>query len=141
MSQQASQFALPVEGDQIPVLAVHIDRAAIVRYCGASDDYTNVHWDQDHVKAQGFPDVIVHGWLVFAYMTQAVTNWIPREYAAITDFAVRYRRPVYPGPMSCGGKVLKRHEENGVQRIDLELWTKSGDGVTTTTATMTLEAN
>lgn len=133
-----ADFARIQEGQEIPLLEAQIDRAAIVRYAGASDDYNKVHWDQEHVKAQGFEDVIVHGWFTFAYMTQAVTNWIPREIADITDFAVRYRRPTYPGAVTCGGKVLRRREEDGARLIDLELWAKDSKGVVTTTATMTV---
>lgn len=132
--------ALPAlaAGQEIPVLETAIDRAALVRYAGASDDYTYVHWDQPRMLAEGHPDVVVHGWLTFAYMCQTVTSWAPPELADITSYAVRYRRPSFPGRLICGGQVTAVREADGARFVDLELWSKDGEGAVTTTATMTL---
>ena len=132
--------ALPdlAQGQEIPVVEVEIDRAALVRYAGASDDYTYVHWDQPRMLAEGHPDVVVHGWLTFAYMCQAVTDWAPPELADISSYAVRYRRPSFPGRLSCGGRVTAVREADGRRLVDLELWSKDAEGALTTTATMTL---
>jgi len=126
------------EGQEIPVLATEVDRLTLVKYAGASDDYTYVHWDHPRMIADGFPDVVTHGWLTFAYMCRAVTEWAPAEVADIRSYAVRYRKPTYPGPVTCGGRVVRRRHEAGTDLVDLELWSKDGDGQTTTTATMTL---
>lgn len=115
-----------------------IDTLMMVKYCGASDDYAPVHWNHPMMVDQGFPGVVVQGWLTFAYMTQAVTNWIPLEVADVAKYAVRYRKPSFPGAMTVGGVVLDRRKEDGKKLVDLELWAKDADGAVTTTATMTL---
>src|SRR5690606_23689465 len=75
------------EGQEVPPLDVVATRETLVRYAGASDDYAYQHWDRHRMIELGFEDVVVHGWLTFAYMTRAVTDWIPREVADIRSFA------------------------------------------------------
>jgi acyl dehydratase len=137
MSQIAA-FADVHEGQQLPELEMTIDRLSLVKYAGASDDYSFQHWDHPRMTAQGFPDVVAHGWLTFGYMCRAVNDWAPPEIADIQAFAVRYRRPTFPGRVVCGGRVVKTREENGQRLADLDLWARNGDGEVTTTATMTL---
>lgn len=131
-------FADLLPGQEIPPLQMTVDTATLVRYAGASDDYAPQHWDHKLMTGQGFPGVVVHGWLTFAYMCQAVTNWLPREIADITHFSVRYHRPTFPGLVLCGGKVAATRVEDDARLVDLQLWAKDGGGEVTTTATMTL---
>ena len=72
-------FASIEVGQTIPPLEHEIDRLMMVKYCASSEDYAGVHWDQEYMKGQGFPDVVTQGWLTFALMCQSVTNWIPPE--------------------------------------------------------------
>lgn len=126
------------EGQDVPPLEVVAGRDALVRYAGASDDYAYQHWDHPRMVELGFEDVVVHGWLTFAYMTRAVTDWIPREVADIREFAVRYRKTTLPGPIECGGQVVRVRDGDAGLLVDLDLWAKDGRGELTTTATMTL---
>lgn len=126
------------EGQEAPPLEVVAGRDTLVRYAGASDDYAYQHWDHPKMIALGFEDVVVHGWLTFAYMTRVVTDWIPPEVADIKDFAVRYRKTTLPGPIRCGGQVVRVRDGASGPLVDLELWARDGAGELTTTATMTL---
>jgi len=125
-------------GQPIPALEVAISREDLVKYAGAADDYTYVHWDHPRMTAEGFADVVVHGWLTFAHMCRAVTNWIPPELAAVQAYAVRYRRPTFPGKVACGGEVVEVCEGPQGPLVKLSLWARDADGEVTTTATMTL---
>lgn len=125
----------PNQGDVVPTLSVQITRADLVRYAGASDDYVRQHWDHPFMIDSGFPDVIVHGWLTFAHMCRAVTEWLPPDHWQIADFDVRYIQPTYPGSILCGGEVVAV-DANGVR---LELWGKTKVGETTTRAKMTMQ--
>ena len=68
------RFADLAAGLVIPTLEVEIDRADLIRYAGAADDYVRQHWDHPFMIASGYPDVVVHGWLTFAHMCRAATN-------------------------------------------------------------------
>ena len=127
------------EGQEVPELVREVDTLTFVKYCGAADDYARPHWDHLYMTGQGFPGVVGHGWLTFAYMCQAVTSWIPLEIADIRRYAVRYHRPALPGPIRCGGTVLQKSVEGGRAQAKLTLWAKDGDGVTIASSPMTVE--
>ncbi|HUD92681.1 MaoC family dehydratase [Sphingobium sp.] len=123
-----------MSGAVLPELAVVIDRAALIRFAGAADDYVPQHWDHPFMIAAGYSDVIVHGWLVFAHMTRAVTDWVPPEIGHVADYSVRYRRPFYPGTLLCGGEVVAVEED----LARLTLWARDEGGAIVTTAETTL---
>lgn len=122
-------------GTEIPVLEVEIARADLIRYAGASDDYVRQHWDHPFMIDSGFPDVVVHGWLTFAHMCRAVTDWLPPDEWKIADFTVRYLQPTYPGAINCGGEVTGVDDEI----VHLSLWAKAASGAVTTSAKMKMQ--
>ncbi|CAN5356933.1 hypothetical protein BH10PSE13_BH10PSE13_04760 [soil metagenome] len=130
-----SDFAALLPGDVIPPVELLVDRLALVRYAGAADDYVAQHWDHPFMTGQGYPDVIVHGWLTSAHMCRAVTDWMPPDVAHIGAFAVRYRLPLFPGMLRCGGEVV----EADAGQAKLALWARNAGGDTVATASMTLE--
>jgi acyl dehydratase len=91
-------------GIVLPEIAVEVDREALVRYAGASDDYVRQHWDHAFMIENGYPDVLAHGWLTMAHMCRVVTEWAPRD-AGIAAYKVRYHQPLYPGRLHCGAQV------------------------------------
>lgn len=125
---------VPAIGDAVPELHLDVTRADLVRYAGAADDYVRQHWDHPFMIANGFPDVAVHGWLTFAYMSRAVTDWLVPARWTISGYSVRYVRPTYPGVLVCGGEVIERDEAT----VKLAIWSKDAEGMTTTKALMTL---
>lgn len=80
-------------GDTLPALTVHIDRAQLVRYAGASGDFNAIHWNPRAASSVGLPDVIAHGMLTMALAGRVVTDWVG-DPGAIEDFGVRFTRPV-----------------------------------------------
>ena len=137
-AQTVSSITDLAPGAQVPVLARTITPLDLVKYCGASDDYAQQHWDHLYMVEHGFPGVIVHGWFTFGVMCQAVTNWIPREIADVSHYGVRYHRTTLPGELSCGGEITEITRQDGKARADLKLWARDGEGALTTTASMTL---
>lgn len=127
-------MTVPAPGAAVPELHVDITRADLVRYAGAADDYVRQHWDHPFMIENGFPDVAVHGWLTFAHMSRAVTDWLVPARWTIASYSVRYVRPTYPGVLICGGEVLQSDDSS----VKLALWSRDSEGATTTKATMTL---
>jgi len=80
-------------GDTLPALTVHIDRAQLVRYAGASGDFNAIHWNPRAASSVGLPDVIAHGMLTMALAGRVVTDWVG-DPGAIVDYGVRFTRPV-----------------------------------------------
>jgi acyl dehydratase len=132
------RFEELVAGTDIPLLQREIGTEDLVRYAGASDDYSRQHWDHAYMVSRGFPGVIVHGWLTFAVMCQAVSRFIPPEVADISAFAVRYHRPHGPGPMTCGGRLTRTSAARGRSQAEFEVWTRDSKGDITATASLTM---
>ena len=48
-------------GQELPARTIHISRASLVQYAGASLDRNRLHWDEPFARSVGLPDVIAHG--------------------------------------------------------------------------------
>lgn len=129
----AEDFAAIRPGIALPEIVVDVDREALVRYAGASDDYVRQHWDHAFMIENGYPDVLAHGWLSMAHMCRVVTDWAPRD-AEIGGYAVRYHQPLYPGALRCGAQV----ERVDGDTAELILWGRNAAGETIASATLTL---
>jgi hydroxyacyl-ACP dehydratase HTD2-like protein with hotdog domain len=115
-----------------PELEVTISRQDLVRYAGAANDYLPQHWDQAIMQAQGFPDVIVHGWLGFAVLARAASQVFTPDRWILSGYSVRYRHPIYPGGICCGGDI--RQVDSG--RFEVSGWIRNSAGVIVTTAAL-----
>ncbi|GAY10241.1 MaoC family dehydratase [Pseudonocardia sp. N23] len=88
-----TDFSAVAKGDELPPLQVHVTRADLVRYAGASGDFNPIHWNDRTATAVGLPGVIAHGLLTMALAGRLVTGWVG-DPAAIRTYGVRFTRPV-----------------------------------------------
>ena len=121
----------PTVGQELPPLVVHLDRARLVRYAGASGDFNPIHWNQRVAIAVGLPDVIAHGMLTMALAGRLVTDWVG-DPARVLDLGVRFTRPVVvPDPdgvdLTIVGRVAEVDPVAGTARVDI---TATVDGQT-----------
>jgi acyl dehydratase len=110
-------------GLQLPALTVHLDRARLVRYAGASGDFNPIHWNARVATAVGLPDVIAHGMLTMALAGRIVTDWIG-DPSRVLDFGVRFTRPVVvPDPdgvdLQVEAAVAEVDDQAGTARVDI----------------------
>lgn len=80
-------------GDTLAPLTVHLERADLVRYAGASGDFNPIHWNERFAREVGLPDVIAHGMLTMALAGRVVTGWAG-DPGAVVEYGVRFIRPV-----------------------------------------------
>lgn len=116
------------EGMELPRMDRTIDRLQLIKFAGAVDDYAAPHWDHLYMVQNGFAGVMVHGWLTFSVMCQAVSRWIPLELIDFKSFAVRYLKPNMPGIAQYGGKVTRKSEHGSHREAELDIWADSPDG-------------
>lgn len=126
-------------GAAIPERLTELDTLAFVKYCGAADDYARQHWDHLWMVENGFHGVVGHGWLTFAHMCRAVTDFIPLEIADIKSYAVRYHKPLLPGVLRCGGQVVELSTQGARGLAKLSLWARDPQDLVIATSPMTLE--
>jgi acyl dehydratase len=107
------------EGDELPGLQVHVTRADLIRYAGASGDFNPIHWNERVAREVGLPDVIAHGMLTMALANRLVTVWAG-DPGAVVECAVRFTRPVVVPDdvegalIEFSGKVTQRRDDGTV---------------------------
>jgi acyl dehydratase len=115
-------------GEQLPGTTVHVDRARLVQYAGASLDRNPIHWDERFAKQVGLPDVIAHGMFTMGSAAAVVTDWAG-DAGRVVEYGVRFTRPVvvpYDGgaDIEVSGVVKAVDAETG--RVTVELGVTCG---------------
>jgi len=80
-------------GQQLPSRTIHISRASLVQYTGASLDRNRLHWDERFARSVGLPDVIAHGMLTMGTAINVVSNWVG-DAGRVVEYGVRFTKPV-----------------------------------------------
>jgi acyl dehydratase len=80
-------------GTALPPLTVHVTRADLVRYAGASTDFNPIHYSERFAAAVGLPGVIAHGMLTMATALRVVTDWVG-DPSLVRSYFVRFTKPV-----------------------------------------------
>ena len=80
-------------GTEVGSLTVLLTREQLVRYAGASGDFTPIHYSDHFATALGLPGVIAHGMLTMGTALRVVTDWVG-DPTRITSYSARFTRPV-----------------------------------------------
>jgi acyl dehydratase len=115
-------------GDALPARTIHIDRARLVQYAGASLDRNRIHWDERFAKAVGLPDVIAHGMFTMGAAVTVVTDWVG-DAGRIVEYGTRFTKPVVVpyetgADLEVAGVVKAVDAETG--RVTVELTATAG---------------
>ena len=93
------------KGFELPGLTVTLKREDLVRYAGASGDFTPIHYSDRMATALGLPGVIAHGMLTMAEAGRVVTDWLG-DPSRLVEYGVRFVKPV-PVPDDDTGAELR----------------------------------
>lgn len=75
-SERADRFVDEVRvGDELPVSLRNASRVQLFLYSAATHNPHRIHYDVDRARFEGHPDVIVHGPLQGAWLSQYVVDW------------------------------------------------------------------
>jgi acyl dehydratase len=80
-------------GDALPSRTIHVERASLVQYAGASLDRNRIHWDERFATSVGLPDVIAHGMFTMGAAVNVVTDWLG-DAGRVLEYATRFTKPV-----------------------------------------------
>jgi acyl dehydratase len=118
MSDDPSQFSVGTQLTGRPVEG--ITRTDIVRYAGASGDFTPLHHDEPYARAVGNPGVFAMGMMTTGYLAGALDDWFGP--GALRRFRVRFRDRVWPDDsLRFIGVVRERDLAAGTVTVDLEV--------------------
>lgn len=86
---------------------------AIVRYAGASGDFTPIHWDADEARAAGYDRFFAMGMLPAGWLSALlVRSFGP---GSVRSFRVRFRSRSWVGlKVRCTGDVLEARSDGSV---------------------------
>ena len=120
------------DGSELPTLRKDPTTQQLVMYAGASGDYYQIHYDLEFAKANGLPNVILHGALKNAFLGQLVTDWIGTR-GRLKKLRASYRGMDVPGsPVYCKGVVTGKSAEGGEHLVECDLWMENAKGEKTT---------
>src|ERR1039458_400129 len=80
-------------GQQLPTRTIHITRASLVQYTGASLDRNPLHWDERFARSVGLPDVIAHGMFTMGTAINLVSDWVG-DAGRVVEYGARFTKPV-----------------------------------------------
>jgi acyl dehydratase len=80
-------------GQELPSRTIHVNRASLVRYTGASLDRNPLHWDERFARSVGLPDVIAHGMFTMGSVINVVSDWVG-DPGRVVDYGARFTKPV-----------------------------------------------
>jgi acyl dehydratase len=99
-----TDFTAVEVGTELAPVTVHLTRATLVRYAGASGDFNPIHYSDHFAQALGLDGCIAHGMLTMGAGLRVVTDWCG-DPARVRSYFVRFAKPV-PVPDGPGGAVV-----------------------------------
>jgi acyl dehydratase len=113
-------------------------REQLIRYAGAANDFSPIHFDDDNARGRGFSGVIVHGLLKAAFLGELLETWsAPGGW--VQKIATQYRGVDLPGePLICSAVVSGKTPADDRGLVDFELRVENARGETTTYGTATV---
>lgn len=122
-----------------PLQKKAVTKVQLAQYAAASGDLNPLHLDDDFARKVGLGGVIAHGMLVMGFLGEYVMD-IARDQATVVQFKMRFGKMTVPGDeIRCSGIVEKIYEENGRQRIVLQLSAEKQTNEVVGAGTATLE--
>ncbi|GAA1845351.1 dihydroxy-acid dehydratase [Pseudonocardia ailaonensis] len=101
----------------------------IVRYQGASGDFTSFHHDEAVARAAGYPSVFSVGMLQAGILGTYVAETFGPE--SVRRFGVRFDAQVWPGDvLTYRGRVVAAEDRSDGRAVDLELSVDRQNGTT-----------
>ncbi|WAH36205.1 MaoC family dehydratase [Alicyclobacillus dauci] len=100
-----------------------VTKVQIVKYAGASKDFTPIHIDEEFAEQAGLGGVIAHGMLTMGVLSNFVEQ-VAAEEADVVQMKVRFKAMVRPGDEIVSRAVIKEKVGN---LITLDLETIKGD--------------
>ncbi len=112
-------------GDELPAMVKSASRAQLFLYSAASSNPHRIHYDREYAATEGHPDVLVHGPLQGAWLSQFVTDWMGPQ-GRLLGLAWQNRGRAFPErDLTFKGRVTARHDD-GI--VELEVWEEDDTG-------------
>lgn len=128
------------EGSALPSLEKTPSNTLLFLYSAVTWNPQRIHFDRDFTLQEGYREVVVHGPLRGAFLSQLMTNWIG-EGGTLKKMSYANRDIAYVNELlACKGTVTRKWIENGLGHVECDIWVENGHGkvLTPGRATVTL---
>ena len=124
-------------GDSPEPVTREVTPRQLVQYAAVSQDFTPIHFNTAYAQGAGHENVIIHGALKSAILSQWLAEWAG-GIDAVKRLETSYRGIDYAGKVSCTGTVTGKRVEDGVGLVDLDIQFRNAEGEVTTPGTATV---
>jgi acyl dehydratase len=119
-------------GQAIPTLTKNVSRQQLVMWAAASGEFDQYHFDEAFAKDYGFPGVIIHGTLKYAFLGELLYAWMG-DVRQIKRWSCQYRAMDFPEQdIHCKGVITRKFRQDGQNLVDLDIWIENREGEKTT---------
>ena len=110
----------------------------LVKFAAATNDYSEIHFDESVVRDRGLPAPLVHGPLKSTYLAQLLTGWAGAE-GVLKKLSCQYRKMDVAGEsLTCHAKVVATSVQGEEHLVECEVWTENSKGEVSTRGTATV---
>ena len=115
-------------GLELPPLYKTPSNTLLFLYSAITWNPQRIHFDKDYTLTEGYKDVIVHGPLRGAFLSQLLTHWIGDE-GVLKKMSYANRDIAYVNePLACKGTVTRKSIENGQGLVECDIWVENAQG-------------
>ena len=118
-------------GDEIDPVRHFVTPRQLVQYAAVSQDFTPIHYNTAYAQGAGHEDIIIHGALKTALLSQMLTDWAG-GVSALKKLETSYRGIDLAGEISCTGSITDKRDGDGVGLVDLDVQVRNSEGTITT---------
>ncbi len=125
-------------GMALPPLHKKPSNTLLFLYSAITWNPQRIHYDKDYTLTEGYQDVIVHGPLRGAFLSQLVTRWSGEE-GTLKKLSYANRDIAYVNePLTCKGTVTRKWVEDGKGYVECEIWVENAQGARLTPGSATV---
>ena len=111
-------------GEEMPPMVKNATRAQLFWYSAATWNPHRIHYDKDYAAVEGHPDLLVHGPLQGAWLSQFVTDWMGPQ-GRLLGIGWQNRARAFPeSDLTFKGRVTAIDGDT----VSLEVWEENDQG-------------
>ncbi len=115
-------------GSELPRLVKEPNQVQLFLYSAVTWNPHRIHYDKDWAQGEGHKDVVVHGPLHGAFLSQLVTDWMGPQ-GRLRKLGYSNRASAFPGDqLTCRGVVQAKHVSDGKHLVECEIWIENQRG-------------
>src|SRR5262245_51978660 len=116
-------------GMALPPLTKTPSNTLLFLYSAITWNPQRIHFDKDYTLSEGYRDIIVHGPLRGAFLSQLLMRWIG-EAGTLKRLSYANRDIAYVNePLTCKGIVTRTWIDNGNGYVECEIWVENAQEI------------